>query len=135
MSTSLLADFNVVFGNIYFVRLFLNFPRQKLRFSASSQVPINKTSILGHFEVKFLIVCNIPRQRSLVTVTTFKGRLFSEEFSSCSQQKLIQFSAESIVLGRFRLTKLSFQDDFLKVQAKFQKLFGLLLGKESEILS
>ena len=129
MSTSLLADFNVVFGNTYFVRLIFNFHRQKLRFSASSQVPINETSILGHFEVNFLIVCIIPRQRWLDTVTTFKGKFFSEESSSCSQQEVIQFSAESIVLGRFRLTKSSFQDNFLNVQAKFQKLFELLLGK------
>ena len=56
MSTSLHANFNVVFDNVDFVIVIFNICGRKMRFSESSQNSISEISIFGQFEVIFLNV-------------------------------------------------------------------------------
>ena len=56
MSTSLHANFNVVFGSVYFVTVISNIHGQKMRFSEISQKSISEKSIFVLFEVVFLNV-------------------------------------------------------------------------------
>ena len=57
MSTSFHAAFNVIFGNVYFVKvIFNNICGRKMRLSENSQISISKKSIFGPFEVIFLNV-------------------------------------------------------------------------------
>ena len=57
MSTCLHAVFNVIFGNVYFVRVIFKIHGQKMQLTESSQNSISeKKAIFGHFEVIFLNV-------------------------------------------------------------------------------
>ena len=53
MSSSSHVVCDVVFGNVYFVKVFFIIHGRKRRFSETSQNPISGKSIFGHFEVIF----------------------------------------------------------------------------------
>ena len=56
MSTPSHAVFEVVSGNVYFVRVIFKIQGQKMRYFESSQSTISEKSVFGHFEVIFLNV-------------------------------------------------------------------------------
>ena len=72
MSTSLHAEFIVVFGNVYFVLVIFDSCGRKMRFSESSQNSISEKSIFGQFEVVFLSVWFFPGREWFFTVSIFK---------------------------------------------------------------
>ena len=52
MRKALPAEFNIVFGNVYFIVIF-NIRGRKMRVSAGSQNSISEKLVFGHFEVIF----------------------------------------------------------------------------------
>ena len=104
MSRSVHAVFNVVSGNVHFVKAVSKIHGQKMRFSASSQNFKSEKSIFGHVEVFFLNVKYFfPGQGWFFPVSTFEEEYFNEKMGSLAglKKKLFFFSAKVLILVIF----------------------------------
>ena len=96
-----------------------------MRFSESSQISVSEKSIFGQFEVIFLNVEIFPRAGLVIPVGPFIEECFNEKLGPLAGlKKNCSFSCKSIDFGHFWLPRSTFKVDFVKVQAKFQKIFG-----------
>ena len=92
MITSLHADFNVVFGNVYFVLKIFNVFGRRMRFSESSQNSKSKKPIFGQFEVIFSSYKIFPGWRGFFLLAHLKGSFYRKDgLSTWSQKKLFNF--------------------------------------------
>ena len=76
LSTSIKAVFILIFGSLNFVLFISKILGEKIRFSASSQIPTSKKSIFGHFEVIFLNVQNLSRARVVISCENIWSDVF-----------------------------------------------------------
>ena len=135
-NTALNADFNLIFGNVYFVTVLSNTQGQKMRLSASSQNSNSQKSIYlsiwGHFFQRinffqrkcayFLLVCltkTISTKRWALWLLAIKNYLLS---------------CKSTNFGHFWLPRSTFKVDFLNVQPKFWKNSVNFLEKVKNIV-